>query len=170
MVAGEGGTEAITNLRPALPCCHDCEGGVVGAAALHEGADALTIPSKAALRIGGNVRLHLSARRNIPAQALGLKQRRDRWPPISKISDNEDSTTGLGDSEMPSVKHSPGAMIPAFRHGFEESSEIPPAPGREHPRNVFKDDPLRPESSNNREADEGQVATRVIQSETLPGD
>ena len=65
--------------------------------------------------------------RSIPAQALGLKKYRDGRPPVSKISDKEDSTATLGNSEELSVQDSVGKMIPAFSQRLGKVTEVDPA-------------------------------------------
>ena len=50
----------------------------------------------------------------IPFAAFGLKQYADRSRPVSKMSDNDDATASLGDSEVLSVQYSVGDPIPEF--------------------------------------------------------
>ena len=65
--------------------------------------------------------------RSIPAQAVGLKKYRDGRPPVSKISDKEDSTATLGNSEELSVQDSVSKMIPAFSQRLGKGTEVDPA-------------------------------------------
>jgi len=61
----------------------------------------------------GNIRPRRSERRRIPAAAFGLKQNLDRAVLIvSKMSDNEDTRTSLGDSEVLSVQNPPADPHP----------------------------------------------------------
>ena len=48
---------------------------------------------------GGNTRARFAPRRSIPAQDLALKKYRRGTPSVSKMSDNEDATAPLRDSE-----------------------------------------------------------------------
>jgi hypothetical protein len=59
------------------------------------------------------------------------------------MSDNEDSTASLGDSEILSVKYPPGDAIPEFDQPAKDGGKIPPPlldskPGR------FDNNPSRP--------------------------
>ena len=96
-----------------------------------------------------------------------LKKYRDGGTPVSKISDNIDPAAALGDAEMPRVQHSPGAVIPAFGHVPEDGGEIFPPAAAEHAEHVFPDEPARAFSLSNSDKVEGQVATRVIQPESV---
>jgi hypothetical protein len=62
----------------------------------------------------GNVFPRFSARRRIPAHALGLKKYRSGSGSGSKMSDKEDTLASLGHSEELSVQHSPCEAIPEF--------------------------------------------------------
>ena len=90
---------------------------------------------RAASKGAGSVLPRFSARRRIPAHAFGLKQYRDRWAPVSKMSDNEQTAPSLGDgtrvtvhSDVLSVQHSPGEAIPEFGHRSEKGSNVPSVP------------------------------------------
>lgn len=62
--------------------------------------------SRASCKRGGNVRPRFAARLRIPAAALWLKKNRGgAWS--SKISDNEQATATLGDSEKLAIEHTP---------------------------------------------------------------
>ena len=84
-----------------------------------------TTCSNAVCSKGGNDLARFAARRSIPAQAFALKKYRCGRSPVSKMSDNEDSTASLGDSKELSVQHSPGATIPEFRQRPEDGSKVP---------------------------------------------
>ena len=70
-----------------------------------DSAVALEVCSKSATcrrtasKCSGNVLPRRSARRRIPAQAFALKQYRNWWPPVSKISDNEHTLPSLWDGK-----------------------------------------------------------------------
>jgi len=64
----------------------------------------------------------------MPAQALAVKKYRDGRSPVSKMSDNEDPTAALGDSEELSVQNSPGEPIPELAQRPEEAAKVP-SPG-----------------------------------------
>ena len=110
-----------------------------------------------------------NSRREV-TRCLPLKKYRDGGTPVSKISDNVDPTAALGDAEIPRVQHSPGATIPAFGHFPEDGGEIFPLGAAEHAEHVFPDEPARSFFLSNSDKVEGQVATRVIQSESMSRD
>jgi hypothetical protein len=112
---------------------------------------------------GGNTRARFAARRSIPAQALALKKYRRGTPPVSKMADNEDATAPLRDSEELSVQHSLGATVPEVRQRPEDGTKVPPAVRRQNTRDVFPDDPSRPQSASKLAKLDGQLATRIIQ-------
>jgi hypothetical protein len=101
---------------------------------------------------------------------LALKKYRRGTSPVSKMSDNEDATAALGHSEVLSVQHSPGATIPDVRQRPEDGSKVPSAIRRQDARDVFPDDPARPQSASKAAKLDGQVATRVIQAASSTGD
>jgi len=119
---------------------------------------------------GGNALARFAARRRIPAQAFALKKYRRGTPPASKMSDNEDATAALRDSEELSVQHSPGATIPEFRQRPEDGSKVPATVRRQNAGDVFPDNPPRPQSASKAAKLDGQVATRIIQSTSSSGD
>jgi hypothetical protein len=126
--------------------------------------------SNAVCSKGGNDRPLFSARRRMPEQAFALKKYRAGRSPVSKISDNEDATAALWNSEVLSVKHSVGEPIPEFDQRPEEGSKIPSFVRRQYAGNVFPDDPARLCSVNKAKIFEGQVATSVCQSFAQTGD
>ena len=73
-----------------------------------------------AARTSGNFFPRFAPRRSIPEQAISRKKYRCGTPPVSKMSNNEDSTASLGHSDELSVQHSPGATIPDFRPEFDD--------------------------------------------------
>ncbi len=112
---------------------------------------------------GGNALARFAARRSIPAQAFALKKYRRGTTPVSKMSDNEDTTAPLGHSEELSVQHSPGATIPELRQRPEDGAEVAPAVRRQNAGNVFPNDPAGPKAASKPTKLDGQVATRIIQ-------
>jgi len=102
----------------------------------------------------------------MPRQAVALKKYRCGSSPVSKMSDNEHTPPALGNSEVLSVKSSPGegvsagsadkeaGILPSFwgridrnsREGGEEGREVMTAGGGENSRDVFPDDPSRSKS------------------------
>jgi hypothetical protein len=122
---------------------------------------------------GGNARPRRSARRRIPAQALGLKKYRRRTPPISKISDNEHTTSSLGDgarvavhSDILSVEHSVGETIPALCQPAEDGAESPSSVQRQDAGDVLPSDPTGAKAASKAAKLERQVATVVIEPTT----
>lgn len=63
---------------------------------------------------------------DIPEHALGVRSYLEGRSPVSKMSDNEESTASLGDSEVLNVQHSVGEPVPELRHGPEEVSKSRP--------------------------------------------
>jgi hypothetical protein len=61
----------------------------------------------------------------MPAAAFGLKQYLCRSGRVSKMSDNDDATPSLGNSEVLSVQHSVGEAIPAFAQPPEDGTHPP---------------------------------------------
>jgi hypothetical protein len=106
----------------------------------------------------------------MPVQARALKKYRRGTPPVSKVSDNEDSTASLGHSKELSVQHSPGATIPELRQRPEDGAKIPPSAGRQNASDVLPNDPPRPQSASKPRKLDGQVATRIIQAASSSGD
>ncbi len=76
----------------------------------------------------------------IPIAAFGLKKYCSGTGWSSKRSDNEDSTSTLGDAEVSTVKHSPCHAIPEFGQRPYDDCEISSIVGREKWRNVLEDD------------------------------
>lgn len=65
------------------------------------------------------------SRLSIPVQAFALKKYRCGRSPVSKMSDNEDSATALGDSEVLSVKDAPRQTKPDVGQRPDECPEVP---------------------------------------------
>jgi hypothetical protein len=65
----------------------------------------------AVLSATGNSRPRFSARRKIPAAALGLKKNLPGTAPSSTSASDEDASPPLGHSEVSAVQHSPGEIV-----------------------------------------------------------
>ena len=72
----------------------------------------------------------------MPLQALALKKYRGGTAPVSKTSDNEHTPSPLRDgswkavhSDVLSVKHSPGRIIPELLQPSDEGGEVPSSVG-----------------------------------------
>lgn len=61
----------------------------------------------------------------MPLQAVPLKKNRGGTAPISNMSNNEDATAPLWNSEELSVQHSVGEPIPEFDHAPEDGTKVP---------------------------------------------
>jgi hypothetical protein len=85
------------------------------------------------------------------------------------VADNEHTAATLGDSKPLSVKNAVGEPIPEFAQRPEEGSKIPSFAATEDARHVFPNDPLGLHDSSKLDESEGQVATRVGQSASKPG-
>jgi len=139
--------------------------------------DSATTADKAPCNIVGSALPRFSARRRMPAQAFGLKKYRGGRSPVSKISDNEHTASPLGNgtgkaacSDVLSVQHSVGPPIPEFAQAPEEGTKVPSAARRQDAGDVLPNHPLGPVAVNQSQIDEGQVAARIVQSFSKPGD
>jgi hypothetical protein len=81
--------------------------------------------SNARRNVVGNVFPRFAARRSIPRQALALKEYRCGTTPVSKMSDNEDATAALGNSNVLSVKNSVGEPIPELPQDSDKEAKRP---------------------------------------------
>src|SRR5579872_6423491 len=79
----------------------------------------------AASKATGNVRCRFAARRRIPRQAVALKKNRCGISPVSKMSDNEDTTASLGYSKVSSVQNPVGPPVPELSQRPEEGTKVP---------------------------------------------
>src|SRR3990167_6792653 len=118
--------------------------------------------SSAAFKARGNSFPRFSARRRIPRQAFALKKYRCGRSPVSKMSDNEDTTAPLWNSAVLSVKNPVGEPIPEFPQPSEEAAKIPSFIRGQDAGDVLPDHPAWPQSISNCKEDEGQVATRIV--------
>ncbi|MCG3181399.1 MAG: hypothetical protein BIFFINMI_03792 [Phycisphaerae bacterium] len=109
----------------------------------------------------------------MPAQARLLKKNRGGNSPVSNtpdrvaVTDDEHPSATLRDTEELRVEHPVGPPIPAVLHLPEEGAKVPSSSRRQQAGDVLEDEPSRPKRSHNAKGDEGQVATRVVQSESL---
>src|SRR4051794_24334293 len=101
---------------------------------------------------------------------MALKKYRCGTAPVSRMSDNEDATASLGDSEVLSVQDPVGPPVPEFPQRPEEGSKVPSSVRRQDAGDVLPDDPARAEASSQSEILQGQFATVVVQSSSQPGD
>jgi hypothetical protein len=86
------------------------------------------------------------------------------------MSDNEDATASLWNSEVLSVKNSIGEPIPEFRQPPEEGAKSPSVVNRQDSGHVLPNHPLGASSFNERKIDQREVATWVVQSRSETGD
>jgi hypothetical protein len=164
----EGNQRVLLMPKPlALARCVTARDQTVGGISI---ASVAAAAFKAACNWSGNSFPRFSARRRIPAQAFGLKKYRCGRSPVSKISDNEDATAPLWNSEVLSVKNPVGEPIPEFCQEPEEGTKIPSSVRRQDAGDILPNHPTGPDAANHAKADEGHVAARVIQAETLAGD
>jgi hypothetical protein len=78
----------------------------------------------------GSFRPLRSARRSIPAAALGLKENLEgAW--LSKTSDKVHATAPLGDSEVTAVQDTPRKAVPEFGDRFDDLPEVLTFMGRD---------------------------------------
>lgn len=109
------------------------------------------------------------SRRSIPEAASAVKKYvlGTIVSRTTEMSNNENSSTSLGNSKVLSVQHSVGETIPAFRQLPEEGTKVPSASRRQDTSDVFPDDPrglffLRDFAERERE-----FPSRVVESEPL---
>jgi hypothetical protein len=86
------------------------------------------------------------------------------------MSDKEDTSPSLWNSEVLSVQHSPGAAIPEFDQRPDDGTKVPSAVAGQDTGDVFPYQPRGPESSSQAAILEGQVAAVVIHSASKAGD
>ena len=133
--------------------------------------------SSASLKCSGNVFFLFSALRRIPAHALGLKKNLGGTGPVSKTSDNEDTSPALRDgagvslcSDPLSVEHAISPPIPQVPQRPEEGTKIPSSVGRQDAGDVFPDNPSRPEMFSDFQVGEHEPSPRVFESPPEAGD
>jgi hypothetical protein len=86
------------------------------------------------------------------------------------MSDNEDATAPLGDSEVLSVKNAVGEPIPELAQEPEEGTKVPSSVAGQHAGDVLPNQPAGAISCSNGSEGKHEVATRVIQSFPESGD
>lgn len=86
------------------------------------------------------------------------------------MSHNEDSTASLGHSEVLSVQHSVGDMIPEFSQRPDKGTKVAPSPGAVHAGDVFPHKPAGSQATSQSEIRPEKLTTRVVQSASLAGD
>jgi len=109
------------------------------------------------------------SRRSIPEAAFSVKKYSldTIVSRTTEMSNNENSSTSLGNSEVLSVQHSVGETIPAFRQFPEEGTKVPSASRRQDTIDVFPDDPARALLLSDFEECERELPSRVVESEPL---
>tara|TARA_R110002020_G_scaffold266483_34_gene481506 strand:+ start:851 stop:1474 length:624 start_codon:yes stop_codon:yes gene_type:complete len=140
------------------------------AACLSSALYASATADKAWCNIGGSVLPRFSARRRIPRQARALKKYRCGTPPVSKISDNDDTPPSLRDSPSKpvhshelSVKHSVCEPKPEFRHPPEKGSKRPSSVDRQRTGDVLPNEPSGTVAICDSKISESEVSPRVSQ-------
>jgi hypothetical protein len=103
----------------------------------------------------------------MPRHAFWLKKYRSGMGSVSKTSDKEHTLASLGQSEVLSVKHSPGVPIPELPQRPEDSSKRPSPVIGQNAGDVLPSQPAGPKALNQRQPLKGEVAARVIQAEAL---
>jgi hypothetical protein len=83
------------------------------------------------------------------------------------MSNNEQSSALLGDSEASEVQDSVGETIPALPQLPEEGSKISSPVGSEDTWHVLPDEPFRLKITHNSDILEGQLAAWVISTSSL---
>jgi hypothetical protein len=133
--------------------------------------------SRAFFSIGGNCFPLRSARLKIPLQALGESEYFSGSGPVSKTSDNEDTSPALRDGSGPSphshvlsVKASVAPLVPEFAQRPEEGSKIPSSVARQNTGDIFPHEPSRAQSISDRQVGEHEVSAWVGESLPEAGD
>jgi hypothetical protein len=83
------------------------------------------------------------------------------------MSDNEQTSTSLGHSEVLSVKDPPDHAIPEFGKAVDDGGEVSTASRTEEARNIFSDNPLGVSFSNEAMELPPESATVSSQSRTV---
>jgi hypothetical protein len=98
--------------------------------------------ARASAKARGNSRPRFSARRKIPAAALGLKKNLSGTVSNSTSANDEDASPPLGHSEVTTVQHSPGEVVkPDVAQRADHDGEITSVGGTEQAGDVLNDDP-----------------------------
>jgi hypothetical protein len=85
------------------------------------------------------------ALRKIPAAAFGDSEYfcNSLPPPVSKTSDNEDSTAALWNSKVLSIKHPPADAIPALDQRFNDCGHISSVITGKKTNDIFENEVFR---------------------------
>lgn len=110
-----------------------------------------------------------SARRRIPAHALGLKKYRSGSGSGSKMSDKKHTLASLGQSVELSVQHSPCEAIPELRKGAEKASKGVVSKGQ-NSGDVLPEEPPRAKRLSQSRKLKGEVAAFSSESTAETGD
>jgi hypothetical protein len=86
------------------------------------------------------------------------------------MSDNEDATPSLGNSEILSVQNSIAPPIPEFPQPSKEGSKVPSAVARQDAGDVLPNAPAGAILVKNSKIDEHEVASRIIEAASEPCD
>jgi hypothetical protein len=107
----------------------------------------------------------------MPSQAFFESENLGGSGPVSKTSDNEDTSPALRDGSGPSphshvlsVQHSVGEPIPEFPQRPEEGAKVPSSVRGQNTGDIFPDNPPRSEPSSDCQVGEHEVAARVFES------
>ena len=96
----------------------------------------------AASNCGGSFFPRAAARRKMPAHAfVESEYARGTLCVASRMADNEDATTTLGDSEEARVENPVRDPIPEVCQTPEEGTKIPSSSRRQDTGDIFPDDP-----------------------------
>lgn len=98
--------------------------------------------ARASAKACGNSLPRFSARRRIPAAALGLKKNLSGTVSRSTSGNDEDTAPTLGDSEVTAVQHSPGEVVkPDVAQRPQNDCEISATGGTEQAGDILKEEP-----------------------------
>jgi hypothetical protein len=100
----------------------------------------------------------------MPAAALAERKNLGWIGPVSKMSDNEDSTAALRNSCVLRVEGPIGPLVPEFAQRPEEGTKVPSSSRRQNTGDVLSNDPLDLEVVCEREEREREVSSRVRKS------
>jgi hypothetical protein len=119
----------------------------------------------ASFSTAGSSFFNLSPCFRIVVASLGLKKYSGgRSPVVSKMSDNKDSWTSSGATEVFSVKHTPRERIPEFIKRILETCEVPSSVGRKDTSDIFPEEPARFPLVENSCKDKGKVSSGISES------
>jgi hypothetical protein len=112
----------------------------------------------------------------MPSQAFFESEYFAGSAPVSKTSDNEDTSPALRDGSGPpphshvlSVKAPIGPPVPEFAQRPEEGSKVPSSPARQNTGDIFPNEPSRAQAISDRQVGEHEVASGVGESLSQAG-